>query len=143
NNLAGLYQARGCYDQAEPLYKKALQGRRAKLGADHPNTLASMHCLAGLYQAQGCYDEAEKLFQQALEGRRAKLGANHPDTLISLKNLAGLYQARGRLDAAEPLFREAVAGARETKSLEQLVELYDAWGKKDEAAKWRKELKAV
>jgi hypothetical protein len=31
---------------------------------------------------------------------------------------------------------------RLSESAERLVQLYDAWGKKDEAAKWRKELEA-
>jgi hypothetical protein len=34
-----------------------------------------------------------------------------------------------------PPYRE-----RLTEALGRLVQLYDAWGKKDEAAKWRKEL---
>ena len=30
-----------------------------------------------------------------------------------------------------------------TEALERLVQLYDAWDKPDEAAKWRKELEAL
>jgi hypothetical protein len=33
---------------------------------------------------------------------------------------------------------EQVRAIRLTEALERLVQLYDAWGKKDEAAKWRK-----
>ena len=56
--------------------------------------------------------------------------------------------------AAEPLLRNGYEGLRRTQggivrevkdatlrgALERLVQLYDAWGKPDEAAKWRKEL---
>ena len=38
NNLAGLYHARGRYDDAEPLYDEALSISRRVLGAEHPNT---------------------------------------------------------------------------------------------------------
>ena len=33
--------------------------------------------------------------------------------------------------------------ARLTEALERLVQLYDAWGKNDEAAKWRQEWEAL
>ena len=60
-----------------------------------------------------------------------------------------------RLADAEPLFLnnyEALrqpeararpqADARLDEAVDQLIRLYDAWGKPDEAAKWRKELEA-
>ena len=36
-----------------------------------------------------------------------------------------------------------VNDSRLSDALERLVQLYDAWGKPDEAAKWRKELEAA
>ena len=39
--------------QAEALYRRALAGREAHLGANHPATLGSMHNLAGLLWQQG------------------------------------------------------------------------------------------
>ncbi|MCH8963264.1 MAG: tetratricopeptide repeat protein, partial [Bacteroidetes bacterium] len=38
NNLAGLYESQGKYDQAEPLYQRALAIMERALGLDHPNT---------------------------------------------------------------------------------------------------------
>src|SRR5205085_634178 len=38
NNLAQLYQATGRPEQAEPLFKRSLEIREAKLGKDHPLT---------------------------------------------------------------------------------------------------------
>ena len=34
-------------------------------------------------------------------------------------------------------------GFRLTEALERLVQLYDAWGKKDKAEEWRKKLEAM
>jgi hypothetical protein len=50
------------YDEAEPLYRKALQGRREVLGRRHPQTLIGANNLAFLYQYQGHLREAEPLF---------------------------------------------------------------------------------
>lgn len=38
NNLAGLYESQGRYEQVEPLYLRALQIFLKRLGQDHPNT---------------------------------------------------------------------------------------------------------
>ena len=52
-----------------------------------------------------------------------------------LANYEGLKQNEAQIPPEEKdaLLRDAVA---------RLVQLYDAWGKPDEAAKWRKELAA-
>jgi tetratricopeptide (TPR) repeat protein len=38
-NLANLYYAKGDYDNAEPLYQRALEILEKVLGAEHPNTV--------------------------------------------------------------------------------------------------------
>ncbi|CAE7676347.1 klc-2 [Symbiodinium necroappetens] len=108
NNLAGLLQARGRYEEAEPLFRQGLEICSAKLGEEHPRTLNSMNNLAGLLQAQRRHDEAEPLYRQALAGRRAKLGDSHPDTMSSMYGLASLLRLMGQLEEAEQLFREGL-----------------------------------
>lgn len=44
-----------------------LEMRKTALGADHPDTLASVNKLAGLYKSQGKYEEAEPLYVSSLE----------------------------------------------------------------------------
>ncbi len=41
DNLAALYQAQGRLAEAEPLYKRALEGRERVLGKEHPDTLTT------------------------------------------------------------------------------------------------------
>ena len=65
-----------------------METRKAKLGADHPDTLTSMANLASTLWNQGRWEEAEKLDVQVMETRKAKLGADHPSTLTSMANLA-------------------------------------------------------
>ena len=37
NNLAALYYATDRYDEAEPLYRQAMEIRRTALGEEHPD----------------------------------------------------------------------------------------------------------
>src|SRR5439155_1669006 len=140
----------------ETLFKEALDGLTAKLGADHPCTLTSKTNLATLYEDQGKYDRAEMLVKEVLDAETAKLGADHSDTLFSKSNLAVLFKDQGKYDDAEPLLlagyegmkqREAkippIKSVRLTEALERLVQLYDAWEKKDQADEWRKKLEAA
>jgi tetratricopeptide (TPR) repeat protein len=107
NNLAGLYNSQGRYDQAEPLYLQALELYKRLLGDNHPDVAMSLNNLALLYNSQGRYDQAEPLYLQALELYKRLLGDNHPDVAMSLNNLALLYYSQGRYDQAEPLYLQA------------------------------------
>ena len=41
NNLAGLLRKQGRYEEAEPLYRRALKGCEEVFGEEHPHTLAT------------------------------------------------------------------------------------------------------
>ena len=71
--------------------------RERTLGADHPDTLASVNNLAICLQTRGQLKDAEVLHRRALEARERTLGADHPDTLASVNNLAICLKARGQL----------------------------------------------
>ncbi len=98
----------GHSDEAIPLFQKAIETRKAKLGADHHDTLSCMHNLARGYQNTGRPDRALPLLEQILSLTKSKLGADHPDTLTSMGSLAWSYQSVGKLDLAVPLLEEAV-----------------------------------
>jgi len=63
---------------------------------------------------------------------------DHPDTLESKNDLAVLYKEKGDYEKAELLLLEAVEGrvlklgdehSHTQESLNNLIELYNAWGK--------------
>ena len=57
--------------------------RKKKLGADHPDTLASMNNLAFTWKEQKRVAEAIELMKQCVQLRTKVLGAEHPYTLSS------------------------------------------------------------
>ncbi len=108
SSLAYLYYLQGRYNQAEPLFRQALELSKRLLGENHPDVAANLDNLAELYESQGRYDQAEPLLLQALELRKRLLGEEHPDVATSLNNLAVLYGSQGRYDQAEPLYLQAL-----------------------------------
>ena len=80
--------------EAIALLDEAIPLRRAKLGPEHRDTLASMdHSRPSL---SGCRppEEAIKLQEETLQLRREHLGPEHPDTFESMNNLAQLTGCR-------------------------------------------------
>jgi tetratricopeptide (TPR) repeat protein len=133
NDLAVGYQAAGQLDKALPLLEETLTLTKAKLGADHPNTLGSMNNLALGYQDARQLDKALPLLEETLTLKKAKLGADHPDTLNTMNNLANGYHASGQRDKALPLFEETLKLRKATLGpdhpetlavLEQLISAY-------------------
>jgi serine/threonine protein kinase len=159
NRLAELYLAQGRYARAEPLLRVVLKAATANLGVEHPETLNGKYLLASLYRARGRDAEAERLSVKVLRARAARLGGRHPDTLASKESLADLYLATRRYNQAEPLLvavYEGLEGRQADMPVDgkgrladcagRLARLYEAWGKKDQAAQWcrkRDEAKAA
>ncbi len=140
---AGLYlKERALYTEAESPLQQALTICEQQLGAQHPNTAASLHNLAWLCEKQGKYAEAESLLQRALAIREQQLGAQHPDTAASLHRLARLSLWQGEDAEAESLLQRALAireqqlGAQHpdtAASLHELALIYASQGKSSEA----------
>ena len=53
-----VYQAKGDYERALPLYKKALEIEEKALGENHPDIATTLNNIAILYQKIGDYDRA-------------------------------------------------------------------------------------
>ena len=106
--LASLCLEGGCYAQAEPLLKEALEILKRSLGTNHPYVASTMSRLALLYHYQGKYSDAEPLYKEALEIQKHSLGTNHPSVSNTMSNLAGLYSDQGKYSDAEPLYKEAL-----------------------------------
>ncbi|MFK5975819.1 MAG: tetratricopeptide repeat protein [Sulfurovum sp.] len=108
NDYARIYYLCGEYDNALPLFLKALEIIERLLGEEHPDTARVYNNLASLYYSMGEYKKAEPLYLKSLEIKERLLGEEHPDTASSYNNLAGLYNSMGEYKKAEPLYLKAL-----------------------------------
>jgi tetratricopeptide (TPR) repeat protein len=114
HSVAGFFNYRGQWNDAERFLLEAVELREEVLGSEHPDTLTSMANLALTYREQGRWEEAEKLGVQVIETRNQILGPDHPDTLSSIGNLASTYYKQARWEEAEKL-EVQVMETRKTK----------------------------
>ena len=114
HTLGSTYLSLGKNPEAEPHIESAYRIRRAELGQEHPDTLASTVSLGELRLRQGRYDEAEHLCTTVVESRQRSLGREHPETLASMYSLAVVYWYQRRYAEAETLFSEVWQMRRRT-----------------------------
>jgi tetratricopeptide (TPR) repeat protein len=109
-DLADNLLAQKKYVEAEPIARESLAIRSEKR-PDRWFTFSARATLGGALLGQGRYAEAEPPLIQALEGMKARESQMRPSSKVLM-----------------------------IVPLERLVQLYDAWGKGAEAARWRKVL---
>ncbi|CAE7746193.1 FKBP65 [Symbiodinium sp. CCMP2456] len=122
--LARRLRRRALREEAEQLFQECLRRRRAKLGEEHPDTLASMNNLAGLLQASS-WAFASARQKGAILGEVLRRAMHQNDAQNSAwprrrcQFLSDPYpgrhnwyntkwQDRGRYEEAEPLYRQAL-----------------------------------
>jgi tetratricopeptide (TPR) repeat protein len=154
SNLADLYEDQQKFDQAEPLRVERVEITRRVLGAEYPELAFGLAQLGGCRLQQQKFTEAEPVLRECLAIREKSIPDNWltPNAkwllgraLLGQKKytdaepflLAGYEGLKQREAKIPPQFRE-----RPILALRTLVQLYEAWEKPDEAAKWRQKLEA-
>ena len=116
NLLAAIHYRQNHYDDAEALYRRALEIYEALAeknpDAYLPDVADSYNSLAILLRATNRYEDAEKLYRRALEIREALAEKNPdaylPNVAISCNNLANLLSDTNHYEDAEKLYRRAL-----------------------------------
>ncbi|MDX2040020.1 MAG: serine/threonine-protein kinase [Acidobacteriota bacterium] len=150
SNLAARLHRKGQLDEAERLHREALAIRRQWFGTDHPDTLRSSGALASVLRDKGDCRAALPLFEETISLGSALLGPDHLDVVGDKNAMAPCLTKLGRYREAEEQLLTAYAKLQaglpnhwQTKlSIRRLAELYEAWGKPDQAAHYRALLKA-
>jgi serine/threonine protein kinase/tetratricopeptide (TPR) repeat protein len=148
--LALTYYLEGKYAQAEDLYTQTLAERKQRPGPDNPETLDNMADLALTYQAQEKFPSSEALAREAVERNRTKRPEDW-QRFFAESLLGASLAGQKKYAEAEPLLLAGYGGmdARKDKvaapdsyhldrAREWVVQLYQAWGKPDKAAEWKK-----
>ena len=81
------------------MYERALEASERVLGAEHPDTLASVNNLAALLMSKGDYAGAQPLYERALEGLLKSSHAierPHPNLQVFAGNYASCLEKLGR-----------------------------------------------
>ncbi len=155
NDLALVYLYQRKYSQAEPLYLTLLDLQRRALGAEHPRRLGSMNDLALVYLEQRRYTTAERLLREALaEHQKA-----NSDSWVryNCESLLGASLAgQEKYAEAETLLRSGFEGMEQRigsipafsrfrleQSGNQILALYQDWGKAEKAAEWKNILRTI
>jgi serine/threonine protein kinase/tetratricopeptide (TPR) repeat protein len=156
HRLASCHEQLKQYNQAEVWRRKWVAAARAKYGPESFR-YAAFFGLSGLGSnlvRQQKYADAEPILRESV----AILQKNHPETWEKFRAqslLGAALMGQQKYTEAEPHLVQGYQGMKKleksqghkphgpSEALERLVQLYDAWDKPDEAAKWRKELEKM
>jgi eukaryotic-like serine/threonine-protein kinase len=106
DRLGRTYRALGHATKAKALFTKALATRRAQLGADHADTLATMSQQALAHKDAGELPESIALFEQVRDAQARSAQADWRETLANRHNLAMAYWKAGRWTEACTLLEQ-------------------------------------
>ena len=151
--LGWSYVALGRYDDALRLWNEQLEMIQKVYGEGHRLEVLFMNNIGNTYTWAGKYEEAEEILVKALEINERALGWTHFFEIgcRNLKNLVQKYLAQGHYDKAAPLLQGVVerqilrlgeTHRKTQESITDLINLYEAWNKPEEAEKWRAKLPA-
>lgn len=145
NNLASVYSNLGRFQEAAESHRTILDARLRVLGERHPHTLISMGNLGEAYTQGGDAAAGEPLLRRAVQIAEETLGPTHVIHSVTLRKYGvclgklGLYaEAEKALLRAHALIVETFGADHERTRLAKrdLVDLYEAWGRGDDAKKW-------
>ena len=148
HDLAFCYQLEGKLDQAESLFADVLELRQKVLGREHTDTAATMEGLGSVRIVREEYSSAQSVLQKCLEIREKAM----PDYWLRFHTeslLGACLVGEKKYDEAEVRLRSGYQGMKDrektippvvrrrlSEAAERLIQLYDAWGKKDKADEW-------
>ena len=137
NNIAGVYEAKGEYEEALKYYMLALEIREKVLKTEFLDTAANYNNIASVYDGKGEYHEALVWYQKALTIYVNELGTAHPDIARIYHNIATAYDAQAEYVKALEWYnkalriRETVLGVTNLDTSEtysSIAGVYDAQG---------------
>src|SRR5262249_49910825 len=146
HNLCNVLHAQGELDAAETLGRQVLESRRKKLSPRDTHIASSCALLGLILTDKGEFDEAEESLREALDIFATALSEGHWRTASVRSLLGGCLMAQHRYAEAEPVLLAACQALQSPPAsprhhtqriFDQLIHLYELWGKKEKADEWR------
>jgi tetratricopeptide (TPR) repeat protein len=160
NALLVTYAQAGKFAEAGAHANERITALRAQLPADSPQFAGILGNIASALERGGAYAQAEPLLREWV-AIRMKIDPNEWTTFNAQSVLGGALLGQKKYAEAEPLLVQGYQGLRKVlapgaardadptppstrqlriaEALDRLIQLYDQWGKPDEAATWRNE----
>jgi serine/threonine-protein kinase len=116
-------------EEAEPLARSALEGKRRIWGDRHPRVATALTLVGSVAGAAGRAAEAQAAFDEVIAMRRDLFDPRHPKMASALYNIALTHHRDlARPDLAEPIYREAVEACQEGCTAQSLAAFLRGWG---------------
>ncbi len=142
-DFGGLMLEKGDLDSAERLLHESLEMSRRRYGEDHPSVGVSLNRLGWVYQMRGDLRSAEVMHREAIEHHRRT--ANRQLLANALSNISVVQIRQGKYADAESsllealdLMRATIGDASTAELRQQIINLYETWGKPEFAARYRR-----
>jgi eukaryotic-like serine/threonine-protein kinase len=142
HNMGVAYTSLGDFDKAEQRLNEARDRMQRGLGREHPEMGTVLRSVGNLHMRRGDLAEAEAVLREAVAIHVKAFGVTHLQTANSSLVLGRVLTARKQFAEAETLLlrvrairQEALGPAAEPTriSIQELIKLYDAWGKPEKA----------
>jgi tetratricopeptide (TPR) repeat protein len=109
SNMANFYYAQGDGQQADQLYRRAIQLKEKNLGIEHQEIAVDLIGLGSVYFTKKKYAEAEPFFTRALQIREKAFGADDLRTAEAQACVARTDLHLNKFDDAATHYKEALA----------------------------------
>jgi serine/threonine protein kinase/tetratricopeptide (TPR) repeat protein len=130
-------------DEAEAAARDALRIRRERFAATDARVRESLSLLARILESRGAWVEAEPVLRELVDLRRAA----HPGGDLTVAEAEGALgaclvrlerygDAEGFLQASHGWRQEHPEAAGREESVRRLIQLYESWGRPDDAERW-------
>ncbi len=146
NTLGGILMSEQKFADAEVQFRAAASLYAEIVGPAHSSVGASLNNVGGALFMQGKFAEAEPVLRRAIEIRSASLPPGSVEVAQGHKNLSRVLRELEKYDDAEreglEAYRLATTGDESARAAAggialELVDLYSAWGKPEQAAEWK------
>ncbi|HXJ58546.1 MAG TPA: tetratricopeptide repeat protein [Verrucomicrobiae bacterium] len=152
-NLALAYVATNRFAEAEPLLQRLLTAQRRTHSAEGATIATTLGQLGDALLRQEKYADAEKVLQERLDILKKKQPGLSV-TFVAQSSLGLAFLRQNKLTEAELQLLQAYEGLQQRAAkkpsaaraqpiqdtAERLVQLYEAWGKPEQASEWRRKL---
>jgi len=155
SDMAFMYWREGKYARAATYAEQAVAGRRRIGGTEDQDTLDAELALALSYLGLGKFAECERLAREIMTITKKKLPDEYMPYHAEMLVGASLSGQKEYADA-EPLLLEGYRGMLARKeqigvphlfyldrSRDWILNLYQAWGKPEQATEWREKMQAA